>query len=82
MVTSVGHHHRQDVAEDDAGWRGAHHLRRLHEHPLLDLEDLGAGGAQVDRDAGDREHEDDVRRPTAIEHVEHDHREEQRREAT
>ena len=67
------------MAEDDAAVRGAHDAGGLHEHPLSNLQHLGAGGAQVDRDAGDRENQDDVA-DRWRQHVEHDHRQQQRRE--
>ena len=50
------------------------------EHALADLQHLGARRAQIDRDAGDREHQDQVRDPR-LEHVEHHDREQQRGEA-
>ena len=63
----------------DAG-RGAERAGGVDEQPALQLGGLGAGGAQVDGDAGDRQHQNDVR-GAGGEHVEDDDREQQRREA-
>ena len=46
---------------------------RLHEHPLADFHHLGAGGAEVNRDAGQGQNEDDVGDRRG-EDVKHDHR--------
>ena len=65
------------MMERGAGAEGA---GGVDEQPALQLGGLGAGGAQVDRDAGDRQHQNDVR-GAGREHVEHDDGEQQRREA-
>ena len=39
--------------------------RHLHECPLAHLQRLGARGAQIDRDTGDAEHDDEVERRSA-----------------
>ena len=59
---------------------GAEGAGGVDEQPALQFGGLGAGGAQVDRDAGDRQHQNDVR-GAGREHVEDDDREQQRREA-
>ena len=73
-------HDRQDVAEDDGARRCAEGAGGVDEQPALQLRGLGACGAQVDRDAGDRQHQNDVR-GAGREHVQDDDREQQRREA-
>jgi hypothetical protein len=68
------------VAERDPHGRGAHDLRRRDEHPLLELQHLGPGRADVDRQPRDREHQHDVE-DRGLEHVEDDDGHEQGREA-
>ena len=65
------------MIEPRAGAEGA---GGVDEQPALQLGGLGAGGAQVHRDAGDRQHQNDVR-GARREHVEHDDGQQQRREA-
>ncbi len=79
MVSSVGSTIGRMSAQHDAPVRGAHDLRRLHEHALADLQHLGPGGAQIDRDAGDRQHDHQVG-DRRRQHIQHHHGQQQRRE--
>ncbi len=74
------HHDRRHVAQRDPDRARPHHLRRRDEQALADLQHLGAGGAQINRYAGKRQDQHQVGDPR-LEHVEHHHREQQRREA-
>ena len=74
------HHHRRDVQEEDAPGRCPHGQRRGHEEPLPQFQNLGANGAQEDRDARDRQHDDHVGH-ARLEDEEHDDREQHRRKA-